>query len=521
VSRYQIAAALTKLMDRVEKSGGGGLSERELDNLEALTVEFADEIALLTTKVTRIEEDLTRVQADMDDLKDPARGLGSRGGSNGGISGLASLRAVRTGSNGPRGAIGSTLGPNGGTSGSYHPLTRYGGDVLIPTGVVTDPHLFADRTFLTIPQFSVAFDRDYVEGLGIHAQIDIDVDAADNLNGIAGALPVDLPGGSGAIQINETYIDAFDLFDHVAARVGAFALPMTREHNGSHRSLDYTITPSAVSSRLESYRPIGLELRKEKPDSEFEFRGAIFSGLDGPSPGVVVPVDNAISGLLFPTLAARTMLSFPGTAANSPYSDAPAGVRSSGVTGTIGSGLGFYGRIAHRGTTGFDWDLNYLSNGGNVVGSNDRRPSGAEFSWGVLTLSRAWQYLDAIVQVYSGRTPSTATNGALRNPRGQTATSLGAYALFSYRFDPESNFTLRLETNSDKLDSQGELAVQAITLAYNRVLSDRSMIQLEWIAPKAVYRSRGVPAPPSMGTVPGSTFDQDDSMIQLNFKFRW
>ncbi len=69
VSRYQLAMITSRLLAGVEQNGTGSISKNDLQTLEKLTVEFADELALLGVKVTSLEEDFATVKEDVASLK--------------------------------------------------------------------------------------------------------------------------------------------------------------------------------------------------------------------------------------------------------------------------------------------------------------------------------------------------------------------------------------------------------------------------------------------------------------------
>ena len=74
VTRYHLAMIVAKMLARIEQdaelgSGASGISKEDLQTLEKLTVEFADELALLGVKVTALEDDLQSVKGDVEGLK--------------------------------------------------------------------------------------------------------------------------------------------------------------------------------------------------------------------------------------------------------------------------------------------------------------------------------------------------------------------------------------------------------------------------------------------------------------------
>lgn len=76
VTRYQLAMITAKMIANVEQLGGN-VSKTDLQTLEKLTVEFADELALLGVKVTALEDDMQVVKEDVAGLKKDVDGLKS------------------------------------------------------------------------------------------------------------------------------------------------------------------------------------------------------------------------------------------------------------------------------------------------------------------------------------------------------------------------------------------------------------------------------------------------------------
>ena len=519
INRYQMALIVARILDRVGKGGDAvrNLSETDLQNLEALTIEFADELALLNVKVSTLEDSFAELKHDVEAIKTGGnRGPHSRGPGRqtAGIHGMGSLRLVSTGANGAAGSVG-TVG------GVFTPLTRYSGDVVgaLPT------QSFNSRIFFTVPQVSMSVDRDIDEGIGMHLQLDLDADTGDNQNSPAGPIASDLPGGSAAVQVNEAYIDVDDFFYGVGTRMGAFALPVSREHNGTHRSLDYTISPTAVSNRVESLRPVGIEFRNQDDVVHWDWRLSVFNGLSGPPPTGGGAVHNQINGILAPAMTYAMMAGAPNTFANRTFSDTPWGLQATDFTlgGVLGNGLnvgsfGIFARVGDQPDEGFGWDINFLQNGGSVTASTTKRISASEFSWVVGTLDYYWKYFDLIGQVYAGQTTNTATTGQIPNAAGDAVASQGAYALFNYRFDPDNNFTLRYEQDTDKVASIGTVTINTITVGYNRIISDHSLFQLEYLQPTTSYKATAVGV---AGSQPTNSTDNADELISANYKLKW
>ena len=83
VSRYHLAMMTSRMLASVEQNGIGSVSKDELQTIEKLTVEFADELALLGVKVTALEDDMQEVKedvakfkADVDGIKDAMKNGG-------------------------------------------------------------------------------------------------------------------------------------------------------------------------------------------------------------------------------------------------------------------------------------------------------------------------------------------------------------------------------------------------------------------------------------------------------------
>ena len=70
VTRYQLAMITAKMLANVEQLGGtGSIDKSDLQTLEKLTIEFADELALLGVKVTALEDDMQVLKEDVAGLK--------------------------------------------------------------------------------------------------------------------------------------------------------------------------------------------------------------------------------------------------------------------------------------------------------------------------------------------------------------------------------------------------------------------------------------------------------------------
>jgi hypothetical protein len=80
VTRYALAMITAKMLANVEQMmekgmGGNLVTKSDLQTLEKLTVEFADELALLGVKVTALEDDMQVVKEDVSTLKKDVEGI--------------------------------------------------------------------------------------------------------------------------------------------------------------------------------------------------------------------------------------------------------------------------------------------------------------------------------------------------------------------------------------------------------------------------------------------------------------
>ena len=75
VSRYQLAMMTARMLAEIEQNGTGSIAKNDLQTLEKLTVEFADELALLGVKVTSLEDDMQAIKEDVAGLKHDVDGI--------------------------------------------------------------------------------------------------------------------------------------------------------------------------------------------------------------------------------------------------------------------------------------------------------------------------------------------------------------------------------------------------------------------------------------------------------------
>jgi hypothetical protein len=329
VNRYQMAVIVARMIDRlgVLKASGRIFTAQDVANLEQLTIEFADELALLNVKVNNLEDKLAAMRKDVDWLKAE---LGA-GGAKAGITGTAQARWAFTDdiTNGYR--FGPFAGPPAilpglgvvtagtvftPTPAATSPVTRYRGQQVSGTGVGQGttagvapavgaaPFQYDARDFFTVSNFSINFDRNFDPRSHFHAQVDINAEGANdatNTANSAGAAFAAAGAPSGAtgvagtpvagrgasftgltvqdIHVNEAYVVFDDWFSSspVAGRIGIWAVPMNFEVNGPSRTYQWTITPSIANSKWESIRPLGLDIFQHTEKEQLLFYIGFFT----------------------------------------------------------------------------------------------------------------------------------------------------------------------------------------------------------------------------------------------------
>lgn len=219
LSRYQMAIVVSRMLDQLHmlKKDGRVFTAEDISNLEALTIEFADELALLNVKVADLEKDVDGLLRDVERMKFELGPKGPRAP----FTGLVSTRFVTTASATP----GYGQSYNNGSNSTNIPqsaatpaMLRYRGDVTGPVapvgrvpagqpgiGTATNPFQFEDRAFFTVAQFSVNADREINENISLHAQVDINAESDDgiqalDLNSAAGAPVFTSAQGNGSFD---------------------------------------------------------------------------------------------------------------------------------------------------------------------------------------------------------------------------------------------------------------------------------------------------------------------------------
>ena len=319
-----------------------------------------------------------------------------------------------------------------------------------------------DSLFFDMTQVSLGVDKEVNPGVYFHAQFDF----ASNVNAGGAA------AGANGVGINEAYFFVDELFGDIGGRVGAFALPISQEHNGPFRTCNLTITPSVINSFLEQARPYGLELQKTKdvqPD-DLMWKFGIVSGTDFGAAALLAP---APAGFVTDATAVIT---------NMNEGD---------------DGFGFYVSVGKKPQNGgFGWNLTFFDNGGDNatlthIPSNEVDFFNLGLEWSNDDILVLVQYLSGTID---GGTPATEYDVD------------SFYFLINYKVDEKQSLTLRYDDYSyeDNVANGYVDEGNVITFAYNRQVTDNSMFQFEYLT----FDNDAV-AP---------AVDQDDDLIQLRYK---
>lgn len=429
ITRHQMAVIVAKLLDRIEKGGSAVASKlqpRDVANLEALTIEFADELALMNVKLSTLEDAFVELKNSVEALK-AGRAVEDhphRAGAQ--FSGLLAVGVVAA-DDGLGGPAVAGAGP------AFR--TRY-----------TPP---TDTAF-TVPQASLGLDLDVGQGVGVHTQFDYTTDGAS--------------GPGPAVALNQAYLTWDNGPGPFGFKAGLMALPFQSwEYNGPQRTLMNSITPSTLNRFWELHRVVGVEAQKSvnQTADSMKWRLGVFTGND---------LSGAIGGGPFVGRVYGGLLGLS--------SDAP--VSGSG-TPTFDGALGFYLDL-ESGTTGrFGWRLGYFDVGGDNTASAPNVSSNdwSGFHIGGWYRGNRWQ---AQAQGLFG--DEDYGSGAANTD------DLAAYHLsLRYDVAEGRNIFLRYDDwESDNQaagtgSGTGDLGGTVITLAYNHKVTDTSMFQFEYLNP--------------------------------------
>jgi hypothetical protein len=280
-------------------------------------------------------------------------------------------------------------------------------------------------------------------------------------------------GSIGSVGIDECYFFVDELFGDIGGKVGAFALPFSMEHNGPFRTCNYTITPSALNSYWEQVRGYGFELTKTqdvKPE-DIVWKFGVLSGTADPN-------------VLF---RARPLLNNWAL-----WTDDHGYINNQGEYDDT---FGYYVMVGKKPVrkNGIGWHVGYYDNGGDL--DNADHADTYEVSGFQIGLEWSNDDLTVLFQYADGSWDFVGDDG-----------DLTCYMLLvNYTIDEKQSVTLRYDTFGQDYSSGGgpDYDMNAITVAYNRKVTDNSMLQFEWLAP--TDDTSGIP-------------DCSDDLIQLRYK---
>lgn len=237
LTRYQISVIVARILDKVPAAKAAGrIDDATVKNLQAMCIEFADELAALKAKTTRLEGDMEQMRQDVSGLGKGMPAVKSEGmGAADWYHGIIQFRMVSTDDNAN--------------------LTRWGGN--------------PDSTFFSLSDVRLGIDRKLEGDVDFHLQLDYNAQI----------------GNANDASINEVYF--LTKVQDAQLKAGAFALPFSWENNGALHTCTYTITPSFINGLWDNaLRVYGLAYKKDaekKGDLGLEI--GIINGLDNPAAG--------------------------------------------------------------------------------------------------------------------------------------------------------------------------------------------------------------------------------------------
>ncbi len=529
LNRYQMAVIVARMLDRVSTMPKGKVSGKDIRNLEALTIEFADELALINVKVSTLEDGFAKLKRDVDHLKADFAMTGPRAG----ISGLVQARLVLTDTD-PNKALGRGTGATFAPA-ATSPIARYVAG--IPSGAPNAANTASgtERTFFNMAQTSIGFDRHFDKDYYLHLQLDIDADQES----------VFISGNQ--IQVNEAYIDAEDLLldGDVRVRAGVWALPFSRERNPEmaeyayqlrygFRTLDLTVTPSLMDSTWEQVRAEGVGLWNGK-DAGFQWQVGVANSTApaGTRDGSVLAWRQSLQGgTTVATAGARAQIN--------QYGDSVQGVDNN-PTGAAGQdNLGYYAWAGDKYDSGLRWDLGYFDNGGDIApGAGNTATANAWRGFQFNAGYWGWEDFGFMASYFAATSDSNNAAGvaggaaAYMTAAGGLAAALPAGSAYpdldstswsvmaNYKFNDDNNVSVRYEDVADEF-GPAQINATVLTFGWNHRMSANSLLQLEYSTPESDTRAAGLNAA-GTGYVAGATntVDVADDLLQINYKVRF
>ena len=426
LNRYQMAVITAKMLDRFDKSGKNkdAFKGFDFEQLEALTLEFSDEISSLSSRVNAIEDILEN--------------LGTKTEAK------------------PAAAV-------------DHGFTAYAAFALVMNqddaggNRYSSRNLGLDSNFFDMQQVSLGVDKQVNEGLHFHAQFDFTSEIQLNTNNVG---------------VNEAYFFVDELASCVGGKVGAFASPFSMEHNGPFRTLNMTITPSIVNTYHEGFRFHGLEMQcnKRKALGDIQWKFGIVSGSD--NVGAIGVAGDTNNNNVLDGLESWAPL----------MHDLPANVNS----GENDDGIGYYLWLGKSpvGENTWGWNFAYFDNGGDTGATAPKTASSETYFY---QLGLEWMKEDFVVmlQYLTGK----EDNGAFDIDFDTF------YLLFNYKVTDKSSVTLRYD--HVQWDTFNDVTAKGITFAFNRQITENSMLQFEYLTPDSDEIAANEP---------------DDDLIQLRYR---
>lgn len=426
LNRYQMAVVVAKILDQTKGGLPSGAAPKPTDiqNLEALTIEFADELALLNVKVSTLEDSFVELKHDVEKLKGtgPAVAAARPRGRGFDLKGYASFALVKT----------------------EQPQT------VIPSTIRT-PYTAAnpDALFFTSPLASLAIMKDVGEGVTFNFRLNNEADVGT---------------GNPNTAIDFAYFDYKGLLgDNVDGTFGGFhSAKFSMEHNGAFDTTDYSISPSFLNDSWRRYHMYGMQFtgaQNKKTAGGIELHAAVVSGTDA-----LNGAGNNL-GILNNETASVTQ-----TEGNAVFPGETGGLTTANE---IDGDPGFWAFLRKaRGNGNFGFNLLIMDNGGSANGA----AVGGTDEWNVMQVGGEYAKDDIhfIVQYLQGSMNRDATPN-------QDEDTTNLFALVNYKLDPKQSVTLRMENYEFELNSAPRNEFQAMTFAYNRQVTENSMFQLEYL----------------------------------------
>lgn len=294
-----------------------------------------------------------------------------------------------------------------------------------------------DGKHFDVSRMALGVDAEPAEGLQFHLQLDHDSSWQDH---------------TGRDWINEVYFDVEDFLGLGRARLGAYALPFSREHLGPLRSCRYTVTPSTLSTMVERIRSRGFHVTGQKRPGALTWRAGLSSGTDdfAPAYAYLFSVDDR----------ARSI-----------------------ETAEADGGMGHWLQVerplpTRRMGSRLAWQLALFDNGGDTAPGGSLTPSTETdfFLWGL-------EYAHGKVRFLWQSADGTSRRSATEFRDWEST-----YILLNWKLRGRSSVTGRYE-RWDNVDETGQTQDSGgeKTLCFNRVLGSgqgNGLLQFEFIKPK-------------------------------------